>query len=90
MDSHLIALQPGYFKRLYRLSKETFLELVTSINPRLLRKKSHGSGKAGSMDPRVMLAIITLPCRSDVPGPCVAVLHRNSNNVLWDRRDWRC
>jgi hypothetical protein len=26
MDSHLIALQPGYFKRLYRLSKETFLE----------------------------------------------------------------
>jgi DDE superfamily endonuclease len=57
MDSHLIALQPGYFKRLYRLSKETFLELVTLIDPRLVRKKSLGPGKAGSMDPRVMLAI---------------------------------
>jgi hypothetical protein len=27
MDSHLVALEPGYFKRLCRLSKETFLEL---------------------------------------------------------------
>jgi hypothetical protein len=57
MDSHLIALQPGYFKRLYRLSKETFLKLVTLIYPRLVRKKSRGPGKASSMDPRVMLAI---------------------------------
>jgi hypothetical protein len=57
MDSHLIALQPGYFKRLYRLSKETSLELVTCINLRLVRKKSRGPGKAGSVDPRVMLAI---------------------------------
>jgi hypothetical protein len=57
MDSHLIALQPGYFKHLYRLSKETFLELVTLITPRLERKKSRGMGKASSMDPRVMTAI---------------------------------
>jgi DDE superfamily endonuclease len=57
MDSHLIALQPGYFKRLHRLSKVTFLELVTLIYPRLVRKKSRGPGKAGSMDPRVVLAI---------------------------------
>jgi hypothetical protein len=57
MESHLIALQPGYFKHLYRLSKETFLELVTLIYPRLVRKKSRGPGKAGSIDPRVMLAI---------------------------------
>jgi hypothetical protein len=52
MDSHLIALQPGYFKRLYSLSKETFLELAALITPRLERKKSRGLGKAGSMDPR--------------------------------------
>jgi hypothetical protein len=57
MDSHLIALQPAYFKRLYRLSKQTFLELATLITPRLERKKSRGLGKAGSMDRRVMIAI---------------------------------
>jgi hypothetical protein len=54
---HLIALQPGYFKRLYRLSKETFLMLETLIAPRLARKKSRGPGKADSVYPLVMLAI---------------------------------
>jgi hypothetical protein len=57
MDNHLIALQHGYFKRLYRLSIETFLELATLITPRLERKKSRGLGKAGSTDPRAMIAI---------------------------------
>jgi hypothetical protein len=57
IDSHLGALQCGYFKRLYRLSKETFLELATLITPRLERKKSREPGKVGSIDPSVMLAI---------------------------------
>jgi hypothetical protein len=57
MYGHLISLQHGYFKRLYRLSKETFLMLETLIAPRLARKKSRGPEKAGSMDPPVTIAI---------------------------------
>jgi hypothetical protein len=45
IDSHLSALRPKYFKRLYRQSKETFLELATLITPRLGAKEVAWAGK---------------------------------------------